>query len=141
MAEPLVLIAVDARGVATLTLNRPEVHNAYNGAMIEALSAAADTLAADSRVRLLVLRANGKHFQAGADLAWLRAVAGSGLEDNVAFSRRTTLAMRALSVFPRPTVALVHGACYGGGVGMVACCDIALATARRALRWPRCIGA
>ena len=91
MAEPLVLIAVDARGVATLTLNRPEVHNAYNGAMIDALSEAVGALAADPRVRLLVLRANGKHFQAGADLAWLREVAGYALEDNVAFSRRTTL--------------------------------------------------
>jgi methylglutaconyl-CoA hydratase len=129
MAEHLVLSAVDQQGVATLTLNRPEVHNAYNGAMIDALIRAVEALAADSRVRLLVLRANGKHFQAGADLAWLRAVADCALEDNVAFSRRTTLAMRALNAFPRPTLALVHGACYGGGVGMVACCDIALATA------------
>ena len=129
MAESLVLRAIDERGVATLTLNRPEVHNAYNGAMIDALVETATALAADERVRLLVLRANGKHFQAGADLAWLREVAGFPLEDNVAFSRRTTLAMRALNAFPRPTLALVHGACYGGGVGMVACCDVALATA------------
>ena len=129
MAEPLVLSAVDERGVATLTLNRPEVHNAYDGAMIDGLIAAVDALAAEERVRLLVLRANGKHFQAGADLAWLREVAGFTLEDNVAFSRRTTLAMRALNAFPRPTLALVHGACYGGGVGMVACCDVAIATA------------
>jgi methylglutaconyl-CoA hydratase len=129
MAESLVLSSIDQRGVATLTLNRPEVHNAYNGAMIDALIEAAGALAADERVRLLVLRANGKHFQAGADLAWLREVAGFALEDNVAFSRRTTLAMRGLNAFPRPTLALVHGACYGGGVGMVACCDIAVATA------------
>jgi methylglutaconyl-CoA hydratase len=118
MAESLVLIAVDARGVATLTLNRPEVHNAYNGALIQALSEAVGALAADRRVRL-----------AGADLAWLREVAGYALEDNVEFSRHTTRAMRALNAFPRPTLALVHGACYGGGVGMVACCDVALATA------------
>ena len=129
MVERLVLTAVDERGVATLTLNRPEVHNAYNGAMIDGLIEAVDSLAADGRVRLLVLRANGKQFQAGADLAWLREVAGFALEDNLAFSRRTTLAMRALNAFPRPTLALVHGACYGGGVGMVACCDVALATA------------
>jgi methylglutaconyl-CoA hydratase len=129
MAESLVLSTIDERGIATLTLNRPEVHNAYNGALIDALIEAAGALAADGRVRMLVLRANGKHFQAGADLAWLREVAGFALEDNVAFSRRTTLAMRALNAFPRPTLALVHGACYGGGVGMVACCDIAVATA------------
>jgi methylglutaconyl-CoA hydratase len=129
MVERLVLTGVDERGVATLTLNRPEVHNAYNGAMIEALSAAVGAFAPDPRVRLLVLRANGKHFQAGADLDWLREVAGFALEDNVAFSRHTTAAMRALNAFSRPTLALVHGACYGGGVGMVACCDVAIATA------------
>jgi methylglutaconyl-CoA hydratase len=129
MVENVVLSAVDERGVATLTLNRPEVHNAYNGAMIDGLIDAVDAFAADRRVRMLVLRANGKHFQAGADLAWLREVAGFALEDNVAFSRRTTAAMRALNAFPRPTLALVHGACYGGGVGMVASCDVAIATA------------
>jgi methylglutaconyl-CoA hydratase len=129
MLERLVLTAIDERGIATLTLNRPEVHNAYNGAMVDALIEAVDALAADERVRLLMLRANGKHFQAGADLAWLREVASCALEDNVAFSRRTTLAMCALNAFPRPTLALVHGACYGGGVGMVACCDVAIATA------------
>jgi methylglutaconyl-CoA hydratase len=129
MLERLVLTAIDERGIATLTLNRPEVHNAYNGAMVDELIEAVDALAADERVRLLMLRANGKHFQAGADLAWLREVASCALEDNVAFSRRTTLAMRALNAFPWPTLALVHGACYGGGVGMVACCDVAIATA------------
>jgi methylglutaconyl-CoA hydratase len=129
MAENIVLSALDQRGVATLSLNRPEVHNAYNGAMIEALAQEVGALAADPGVRLLILRANGRHFQAGADLAWLREVAGFALEDNVAFSRRTTLAMRALNAFPRPTLALVHGACYGGGVGMVACCDVAIASA------------
>jgi methylglutaconyl-CoA hydratase len=129
MSDNVVLSVVDERGIATLTLNRPEVHNAYDGRMIEALVEAVSTLAVDPRVRLLVLRAKGRHFQAGADLAWLRAVAGFTLEDNVAFSRRTTLAMRALNTFPRPTLALVQGACYGGGVGMVACCDVAIATA------------
>ena len=129
MAEKVVLSAMDERGIATLTLNRPDVHNAYNSAMIEALVEEVGAFAADPRVRLLILRANGRHFQAGADLAWLREVAGSALEDNVAFSRRTTLAMRALNAFPRPTLALVQGACYGGGVGMVASCDVAIASA------------
>ena len=128
MTVSIVLTSIDQRGVATVTLNRPEVHNAYNGALIDALIAAVEALAADRGVRLLVLRASGKHFQAGADLAWLREVAGFALEDNVAFSRRTTLAMRALNAFPRPTLALVHGACFGGGVGMVASCEVAVAT-------------
>jgi len=119
---------VDGRGIATLTLNRPEVHNAYDGALIDGLIAALDGLSADPRVRVLVLRAEGKHFQAGADLAWLKRMAGSPLADNMAFSRATTAAMRGLNAFPKPTIALVHGACYGGGVGMVACCDVAIAT-------------
>jgi methylglutaconyl-CoA hydratase len=72
MADPLVLSAIDERGVATITLNRPEVHNAYNGAMIDGLIEAVEALAADRRVRVLVLRANGRHFQAGADPAPLR---------------------------------------------------------------------
>jgi methylglutaconyl-CoA hydratase len=129
MPPSIVLTSLDARGVATLCLNRPDVHNAYDGALIDALTKAVAALAGDRRVRLLVLRGNGKHFQAGADLAWLREIAGFELMDNVAFSRRTTEAMRALNAFPRPTLALVHGACYGGGVGMVASCDVAVATA------------
>jgi methylglutaconyl-CoA hydratase len=104
------------------------VHNAYDGSLIDALISALEALAADPRVRVLVLRGNGTHFQAGADLAWLQKVAGFALEDNVAFSRKTTAAMRGLNEFPAPTIALVHGACYGGGVGMVACCDVRIAT-------------
>jgi methylglutaconyl-CoA hydratase len=124
----IVLSSVDARGVAMVTLNRPEVHNAYNGALIDALIDVIEVLSKDPRVRLLVLRGSGRHFQAGADLAWLKQVAGAPLEDNVAFSRQTTAAMRGLNQFPRPTIALVHGACYGGGIGMVACCDVRIAT-------------
>ena len=124
----IVLSGVDGRGVATVTLNRPEVHNAYDGALIDALIDVIEALAVDPRVRVLVLRGNGKHFQAGADLAWLKEVAGFSVEGNVAFSRRTTRAMCGLNKFPAPTIALVHGACYGGGVGMVACCDVRIAT-------------
>jgi methylglutaconyl-CoA hydratase len=136
----IVLSAVDGRGVATVNLNRPEVHNAYDGALIDGLIEALEALAAEPRVRVLVLRGNGRHFQAGADLAWLKQVAGAALEDNVAFSRRTTAAMRGLNEFPAPTIALVHGACYGGGVGMVASCDVRIATATAAfalteVRW------
>ena len=128
MSEKVVLSEVDGRGVAAVTLNRPDVHNAYNGQMIDELIEAVGALKAESRVRLLVLRANGKHFQAGADLNWLKRVAGFTMEQNVEFSIRTAEAMRGLNAFPHPTLALVHGACYGGGVGMVACCDVAIAT-------------
>ena len=129
MAEAVVLSEVDERGVATVRLNRPDVHNAYDDRVIDALSETIEVLAEDPRVRLLVLRANGKHFQAGADLAFLRRAASFEVEQNVEFSMRTTKAMRALNAFARPTLALVHGACYGGGVGLVAACDIAVASA------------
>jgi methylglutaconyl-CoA hydratase len=127
MAE-IVLSEIDARGVATVRLNRPEVHNAYDGPLIDALIDTIGALAQDGRVRVLVLRGNGRHFQAGADLAWLKRMAESPPEDNLAFSRRTTEAMRGLNAFPAPTITLAHGACYGGGVGMAACCDVRIAT-------------
>jgi methylglutaconyl-CoA hydratase len=126
--ERVVLSEIDERGVATVTPNRPDVHNAYDGRMIEGLIETVGALASEARVRLLVLRANGRHFQAGADLNWLKRVAGFTMEENAAFSMQTAKAMQALNAFFRPTLALVHGACYGGGVGMVACCDMAIAT-------------
>jgi methylglutaconyl-CoA hydratase len=128
MSENVVLAAIDERGIATVTLNRPEVHNAYDERVIDALGATLAGLGDDPRVRGLVLRGNGRHFQAGADLDCLRRLSSASPEHNLAFSLRTTEAMRCLNAFPRPTVALVHGACYGGGVGLVACCDIAIAT-------------
>ncbi|BBK35384.1 enoyl-CoA hydratase [Allostella sp. ATCC 35155] len=124
----VVLSAVDDRGVATVTLNRPQVHNAYDGAVIDGLLDAMERLAADPRVRLVLLRGNGRHFQAGADLAWLRQVAGMTPEGNRDFSVRTTRAMRGLQLFPHPTIALVHGACFGGGVGLAASCDVVIAS-------------
>jgi methylglutaconyl-CoA hydratase len=128
VAEDVVLNSVDARGVATVTLNRAERNNAYNDAVIEGLVREVGALASDRRVRVLVLRGNGKHFQAGADLNFLREVAGKSPEVNLEFSRRTVAAVDGLRRFPKPTVALVHGGCFGGGVGLVAACDMAIAT-------------
>jgi methylglutaconyl-CoA hydratase len=129
MAQKLVLTEVDGRGVASLTLNRPEVHNAYDGALIDQLGAALGALGRDPKVRVVVLRGQGKHFQAGADLNWLRRMATAGAAENAQFSWRTTEAMRQLNALPKPSLALVHGACYGGGVGLVASCDVAIACA------------
>ena len=128
MSRNVVLSTVDQRGVATLTLNRPEVHNAYDERLIDELTKALRSLGADRRVRVVILRGKGKHFQAGADLDCLRRLASATAERNFAFSLRTTEAMRRLNAFPRPTIALVQGACHGGGVGLVACCDVAIAT-------------
>jgi methylglutaconyl-CoA hydratase len=122
-----VLCSIDARGVAAVTLNRPDVNNAYNGALIDALIDTFAGLAGDKAVRCVVLRGAGRHFQAGADLRFLRHLRTVSPEENHEFSRRTVAAIRGLQLFPRPTIALVQGGCFGGGVGIAAACDIAIA--------------
>jgi methylglutaconyl-CoA hydratase len=122
-----VLLDVDARGVATATLNRPERGNAYDEEMLAALIDGLDRLAADAGLRALVLRGAGKHFQAGADVHWLNQATAYPPERAYAASHATVEAMRKLNEFPRPTIAMVKGACFGGGVGIVCCVDVALA--------------
>ncbi len=124
----LVLIDTDARGIATATLNRPDLGNAYNEALLDALIAGLERLVPDPKVRALVLRGAGRHFQAGADINWLGEATNYPPDRNYAASMATTQAMRLLNEFPKPTIAVVHGACFGGGCGMVCCADVALAT-------------
>src|SRR5262245_25803527 len=112
-----VLIDVDPRGIAKLTLNRPQVGNAYDGAMIEGLLAARDQLAGRPGVRAVVLQGAGKHFQAGADLKWITSVSRASAEENERVSRATAEAVDRLNRLPVPTVALVQGGCFGGGTG------------------------
>src|ERR1043166_5840759 len=104
-----VLWTVDARGVATVTLNRPEVNNAYNGAMIEGLLEALDALGTEKNLRTVVVNGNGKHFQAGADLKWIDSVRRASHDENLRVSRATAEAVQRLNFAPVPTVALVHG--------------------------------
>src|SRR5207248_3975599 len=124
--EP-VLCAVDARGDATVTLNRPRVGNAYNGALIDALLDTFARLDSEPALRCVVLKGAGKHFQAGADLTSLDHLSTVSAEENHEFSRRTVAAIRGLQLFSQPTIALVQGGCFGGGVGIAAACDIAVA--------------
>jgi methylglutaconyl-CoA hydratase len=121
-----VLWRVDERGVARVTLNRPEVYNAYNGELIAALLTAYDALAAKNP-RAVVISGQGKNFQAGADVGWLNSVRQSSPQDNLKASRMTAEAVQRLNLLPVPTVALVQGACFGGGTGIVAACDIVIA--------------
>ena len=130
MTDSPVLLDIDARGVATATLNRPERGNAYDGALLQALIEGMRRLRADPSVRALVVRGAGKHFQAGADLDWLARAAEYPPERAYEASLATTTAMQELNEFPRPTVAVVHGACFGGGCGLVCCADVAIATPR-----------
>lgn len=127
MSNQSVLWSVDARGVATVTLNRPEVNNAYDGALIRGLHDAMDALGAQPGVRVAVLRGAGRHFQAGADLKWIQGVAGQSADANIGASRATAMAVHRLNNLALPTVALVQGGCFGGGTGIVAACDIVIA--------------
>ena len=126
MSAP-VLCTVDSQGVATISLNRPEVGNAYNGDMIQGLLSTMDELGRAAALRVVVLKGNGKHFQAGADLKWIESVSRQPLEDNVRVSRATAEAVDRLNRLSIPTVALVQGGCFGGGTGMVAACDVVIA--------------
>lgn len=128
MSEPPVLLATDARGIATVTLNRPERGNAYDEAMLAALADGLERLAADPAVRAVVIRGAGRHFQAGADIDWLARAARYPPEQAFAASMATTRTLQLLNELPKPTIAIVHGACFGGGCGLVCCVDVALAT-------------
>lgn len=122
-----ILWRLDARGVATVTFNRPAVNNAYNGEFIAGVLDAMDALGKEASLRVVVLRGAGRHFQAGADLKWMRAIAARPAADNLATSRDTASVVRRLNELPVPTVALVQGACFGGGTGIVAACDVVVA--------------
>src|SRR3954468_5413128 len=112
MTASPVLWTLDARGVATVTLNRPEVNNAYDGALIAGVLAAMDELGAKPNLRVVVLRGHGKHFPAGAALKWINAGPPQSSEANEAASRATFEAVQRLNTLPVPTMALVQGGCF-----------------------------
>jgi len=122
-----VLWELDTRGVAMVTFNRPRVNNAYDAELVQGILRALDSLAAEPGLRVVVLRGAGKHFQAGADLTWLQAVAKRPEADNILASRETAEAVHRLNTLPVPSVALVQGGCFGGGTGIIAACDVVIA--------------
>lgn len=128
MTESRFLLSTDPRGVVTLTLNRPEVANAYDEELLLAMTEAMQRIAEDDAVRAVVIRGAGKHFQAGADLNWLNRLSRQGPEENYRASVITVRFSKTLNELPKPTIALIHGACFGGGVGIACCVDVALAT-------------
>jgi methylglutaconyl-CoA hydratase len=115
--------------VARLRLNRPELHNAFDAVLIAALTGALEAIANDDSVRVVVLEGEGASFSAGADLNWMRGMATASEAENRDDALALARLMRALDELPRPTIARVHGAAFGGGVGLVACCDIAIGSA------------
>ena len=116
----------DPRGFATLWLNRPEKNNAFNAEMIRELILALDLIAADKTLRFLLLRGRGRHFSAGADLAWMQASAKLDYNANLNDARELAELMYNLHALKIPTLAVVQGAAFGGAVGLVSCCDMAI---------------
>ncbi|MTJ02073.1 enoyl-CoA hydratase-related protein [Idiomarina piscisalsi] len=121
---------INDRGVATLTLNRPEVHNAFDDVMISELLQALKDVEESEQARVLVLRSEGKNFSAGADLNWMRSMADKNYQENVEDAGELGLLMERLDLLSKPSIALVQGAAFGGAVGLAACCDMVLAQPR-----------
>ena len=122
------LLVEKKAGVAWITLNRPEVRNAFDDALIASLKNCFSELEADRSTRIVVLAGNGPAFCAGADLNWMKRMAGYGYEENLADARSLADMLAALDRLPKPTIARVHGPAFAGGTGLVAACDIAIGT-------------
>ena len=122
-------LAIEHQGpLGLITLNRPERHNAFDDALIQELTEALRAMEADESVRIVVLAGAGASFCAGADLNWMKRMAGYSKDENQRDAMQLGALMRTLNNLRKPTIARVHGAAYGGGVGLVACCDIAVAS-------------
>jgi methylglutaconyl-CoA hydratase len=132
---PLITTNIDARGVATLTLNRPDKHNALDGATMQELHAALVAIACNAQARVVVLTGAGASFCAGADIAHMRSMMGATEQQNVDDALLLVRCLRTLDELDKPVIARVNGNVFGGGVGLVACADIAIAaeTAKFAL--------
>lgn len=126
MSEP-VEVSVGADGTATITMNRPELHNAFDEGMIAALTAACLRVGGDRSVRRVVLEGRGKSFSAGADLNWMRRSAAYTVEQNRTDAMALARLMRTLNEVPKPVIGVVQGAAFGGGAGLACCCDIVIA--------------
>ncbi|MBU3005594.1 enoyl-CoA hydratase/isomerase family protein [Paraglaciecola arctica] len=121
-----VLFEIDSRGVATVTLNQPEIHNAFDDKLIEQLTAIFSQVDQHQDIRVMVLAAAGKSFSAGADLNWMQRMAGYSYEQNLADANALAKMFFILNTINKPTIARVQGAAFGGAVGLVACCDMAI---------------
>lgn len=126
MSFSTIRLATDPRGVATLTLARAERHNALSAQMIAELSEAARLLAEDVTVRVVILAAEGESFCAGGDLGWMREQFEAPRTQRMEEARKLASMLRALQNLPKPLIGRVQGAAYGGGVGMIAVCDVAI---------------
>lgn len=125
--DEVVTLNTTREGVAVVTLNRPDVHNAFNPEVIERLSDIFETLRVADGVRVVLLEGNGKSFSAGADLSWMRAAAEYDKETNATEANALGQMLNSIYTLPKPTIAVVHGPALAGGMGLVSVCDIAIA--------------
>ncbi|MCW8329300.1 enoyl-CoA hydratase-related protein [Photobacterium sp. SDRW27] len=127
--EDDVLCTVTKSGIATLALNRINKHNAFDANVIQTLNRYLLQLKQRADIRVLILTANGKHFSAGADLNWMKSMAEKSVDENHEDATRLANLLSELDNFPTPTIAHIHGSAFGGALGLICCCDIAIATA------------
>ncbi|PSF04726.1 gamma-carboxygeranoyl-CoA hydratase [Marinobacter fuscus] len=126
--EHAVLLQQRDKGVSEIVLNRPDKRNAFDDVIIQQLIAALDKADRDEQTQVVILRSEGKHFSAGADLGWMRRMANNTRQENLDDSRELARLMNTLNHLSKPVIGLVQGAAFGGAVGLAACCDIVLAT-------------
>lgn len=126
MSEESVTSRIDSRGVANVMLNNPDKHNAFDDHIIAQLTAVFNDLANNDNVRVMVLSSAGKSFSAGADLNWMKRMASYSYEENLRDAHALANMLKALNFMPQPTIARVQGAAFGGAVGLVSCCDMAV---------------
>ncbi|WP_417670226.1 crotonase/enoyl-CoA hydratase family protein [Roseibium sp.] len=123
MSFETISLATDARGIATLTLNRPEKHNSLSAKMIDELTQAAAQISADSGIRVVILTAAGESFCAGGDLGWMREQFEADRQTRMAEARKLANMLKALNELPNPLIGRVQGQAFGGGIGMMSVCD------------------
>ncbi|MGI9295606.1 MAG: enoyl-CoA hydratase-related protein, partial [Pseudomonadales bacterium] len=125
-----VTTALDSRGVATVTLDNPEKHNAFDDKIIAELTEAFVNVDKDSDARVMVLASSGRNFSAGGDLNWMKRMASYSYEENRQDAQALANLLKVLNFMSKPTIARIQGAAFGGAVGLVSCCDMAIATER-----------
>ncbi len=125
-----VLLEVNEQGIATVTLNNPEKHNAFDDNIIKKLTDIFNDISERDDISIMILASNGKSFSAGADLGWMKRMAGYSYEDNLKDANALATMLKALNFLPQTTIAKVQGAAFGGAVGLASCCDIVIASTK-----------
>jgi len=130
MNNEKVLFAVNKQGVATVTLNNPDKHNAFDDEIIKQLTHVFNEISQRDDISIMVLASNGKSFSAGADLGWMKRMASYSYEDNLKDANALAQMLKALNFLPQTTIAKIQGAAFGGAVGLASCCDLVIASTK-----------